>query len=150
MKKILSILVVAALFLMLPITTATSVDIFSPLRANDSNRDIDWTGHFVGAIGHPNRDTEDATVVGYIGGLFKLRGRGGFFAGNITSEDQSKNGRIAGIFGRNLLVGRLIGDERSLPFVGFLGFRAENSTFFGRAMTIVGPPVYIWGSFTTY
>ena len=41
---------------------------------------------YLGAIGHPDRDSEDATVVGYIGGLFKLRGRGGFFAGNITSE----------------------------------------------------------------
>ena len=150
MKKIISLIVVITLFLTLPITTATSVSIFSPLRTNDFDRDIDWTGQFVGAIGHPGRDSEDATIVGYIGGLFKLRDRGGFFAGNITSEGQSKNGRIAGIFGRNLLFGRLIGDERALPFVGFIGFRAENSTFFGRAMTIAGPPLYFWGSFTTY
>ena len=150
MKKIIPILAVAALFLILPITTATSANIFSPLRSNKFDRDIDWTGQFVGAIGHPDRDSEGATVVGYIGGLFKLRGRGGFFAGNITSEDQTRNGRITGIFGRNYIFGRLIGDERSLPFVGFIGVRRENSTFFGRAMTVAGPPLYFWGTFSPY
>jgi len=150
MKKIIPILAVAALFLILPVTTATSASIFSPLRSNDFNRTIDWTGQFVGAIGHPGRDNEDPTVVGYIGGLFKLRGRGGFFAGNITSEDQSRNGRITGIFGSNYVFGRLIGDQGSLPFVGFIRVGRENLTFFGRAMTIAGPPLYFWGNFSPY
>jgi hypothetical protein len=146
MRKIIPIFALAALFVALPITSAYSSSVFTNLRS--TQRDIDWTGQFLGAVGHPDPDSEDPIVVGYMVGLFKTRGRGGFFVGNITNEDQSQNGNIAGFFGRHFMIGRIKGDQGSLPFVGFIGSKQDNETFFGRAMSIIGPPLYFWGTFT--
>jgi hypothetical protein len=152
MKKIWVILAVLTIISVMPVVSSISIDEKQKIenKYNYLTLNVDWTGYFSGGIGFPNPDSEEPRVIGYMNGLYKLRNRGGFFIGNITSVNQSKTGSIRGIFGLNFLIGKISGDKGSLPFVGFIGFRQNEKQMIGRAISIIGPPVYFLGNYSEF
>ncbi|MBN1280809.1 MAG: hypothetical protein JXA00_04085 [Candidatus Thermoplasmatota archaeon] len=104
-------------------------------------------GTFDGNVGY-KRPGQNATIVGTIAGTYTMKNRGGRFNGDWATENYS--GTLKGAFGRHLLIGRISmminGTERSLPIIGFIGYR--DSQFLGRFMSLIGPALYFWGTYT--
>ena len=150
MKKILPLVMVCSLFVMLPFVSATTYTTESTDTTGSTVDDDDWTGEFTGEIGYPDQDREEPVVVGSISGTFKIGRRGGYFHGVVVSEDRSKSGEFRGVFRQRIMIGRVTGEQGSLPFVGFIGFRQDDQQFGGRYMAPVGAALYFWGDYLDY
>jgi hypothetical protein len=156
MKKILCLVMVCGLFAMLPLVSAIATT--STIETTDNTTvstpsqlgDDDWTGEFTGEIGYPDRESGESVVVGSISGTFKIGRRGGYFEGLVVSEDRSKSGEFKGVFHQRIMIGRLSGEQRTVPIVGFIGFRQDEQQFGGRYMAPVGPALYFWGEYLDY
>ncbi len=144
MRKLLAIS--AILIFLMSISIITAKPILKDAKV------IDPDGSFSGYIGIPKQ--QDPIIMGNISGVYKLRNRvGGFNASwDIDFKNYSGTGTIRGIFGRHILLGKLSaeGFNRTLPIIGFIGFNTENQTFKGRAMSIIGPALYFWGTYEPY
>ena len=145
MKKLLVISTIFILFLSMAMVTAVEPRIKDPIV-------LDPTGSFLGYIGMPKQ--QDPIIIGNISGEYKMRNRGGGFSGtwDINLKNHNGSGTIRGLFGKHIFLGKLSieGFNRSLPVIGFIGFNTENQTFKGRAMSIIGPAPYFWGTFEPY
>lgn len=108
---------------------------------------LDPTGTFNGNIGY-KRQGQNATILGTMTGNYELRSKGGVFTGDWATKN--KTGTFKGVFGRNILIGKIIiivnGTETSLPIVGF--YTNKDGQFLGRFMAPVGPALYFWGKYT--
>ena len=145
MRKILVISTIFVLLISMSMVSAL------PLKNKDSLI-INPDGSFSGFLGFPR--TQDPIILGNISGEYKMRNRGGAFnaSWNIDYENHSGTGTIRCFFGRRLLFARLTieGFNQTLPVIGFIGFDTENLTFFGRAMSYIGPALYFWGNYQPY
>ncbi|MBN2065832.1 MAG: hypothetical protein JW771_03375 [Candidatus Thermoplasmatota archaeon] len=108
----------------------------------------EWTpdGFFIGVWGLYTPDAENNfTVLGYLGGYYKGQARRGSYVGMWNTTNNSYIGYLAGVYRGPFTHGviNVSGGENRLPFVGFL---LKNETlFFGRVMSLIGPPVYMIG-----
>jgi len=132
----------------------SSVNMQKPsINADETSKlknEVEWDGEFLGGIPKGDNEGELAAV---FGGYFKNRNRGGFFAGIWSNEDENKQGEVRGIFGKHIIIGKIINDQGSLPFIGFIKFNNNDDTefdFIGRAMSIIGPAPYFVGTFSSY
>lgn len=135
------IVALCVLFASMSIATA------APLRTKEMNV-LNSDGTFSGYIGIPRQ--QDPIVMGTISGTYQLRNRGGVFNGDwaIDYQNRSGAGTVHGWFGRHILLGRISGENRTLPIIGFIGFNTTSHEFIGRAMSFVGPALYFWGTYT--
>lgn len=134
MKKKILVLGICLLFCSLALGSTVSASEIVP---------EEWTGQITGSIGYGNR--EGWQEVATMDGNYKIGQRAGFFHADVIGSERS--GTISGYFGRNMIVGRLSGEQGRLPFIGFIRINQQNSTFIGRAMAPVGPALYFVGTF---
>ena len=141
MRRIWVTCTIIVLFLSMSLVTAVQ-----PIMKDA--RLIEPDGSFSGYIGIPK---QDPVIMGNISGVYKLRNRGGGFnaSWDIDYKNFSGTGSVRGIFGKNILLGKLSaeGYNKTIPIIGFIKFNADNQTFIGRAMSYVGPVLYFWGTY---
>ena len=144
MRKLLAISVILIVLMSIPIVTAQPI-------MKDA-RVIDPDGSFSGYIGIPKQ--QDPIIMGNISGVYKLRNRVGVFnaSWDIDYKNHSGSGIVRGIFGKHIMLGKLFveGFNKTLRVIGFIGFDKVNQTFKGRAMSIIGPALYFWGTYESY
>lgn len=105
----------------------------------------DWAdGWYIGAWLDKNGD--DYNILGYLAGYYHkgTRPNRGFYAGvwNVTGNNtfNGMGGIALGIF----TFGRIqLPNEKKIPYTGFLF--TNQTHFVGRIMSVVGPPVYMYG-----
>ncbi|MDH7517277.1 MAG: hypothetical protein QHH19_02925 [Candidatus Thermoplasmatota archaeon] len=142
MRK-LSIIAVCFLLATVSIATASTISIEKTQASF-----LAQNGTFDGTIGyHVNGNW---TAIGTINGTYQQRLRGYRFDGTWTLQGQNQTfvGTMRGVFRRHILLGRVTaeGYERTLPIIGFIGFKEGN--FVGRFMAPVGPALYFKGTYT--
>jgi len=142
MKKLLSIFLIFLLTATITVSATTN----SIIEEKQST-----AGTFIGEIGFLR--AREWNKVGDISGTYSQRNRFlGFNGGwEITTGDYTgTTGTMQGGFGRNILLGRItISDSgRQAPIIGFIRFNQDTGEFAGRFMSIVGPALYIKGTFT--
>jgi len=142
MKKIMSICAIFILLLSMSMVSAVQPII------KDAKL-VEPDGIFSGYIGIPKQ--QDPIIMGNISGVYKLGNRGGAFnaSWDIEYKNFSGTGTLLGFFGKNILLGKLSaeGYNKTLPIIGFIGFDKSNQTFIGRAMSVIGPALYFWGTY---
>ena len=141
MRKFLATYTIFVLLLSMSLATAVQPII-------KDARLIEPDGSFSGYIGIPK---QDPVIMGNISGVYKLLNRGGGFnaSWDIDYKNFSGSGTVRGIFGKNILLGKLSaeGYNKTMPIIGFIKFDVNNQTFIGRAMSYVGPALYFWGTY---
>jgi len=135
MKKKIAVIGICLLFCSLAVSSTVSADEIVP---------EEWTGELTGSIGY--RNSEGWQEVASLDGNYKIGQRAGFFHADVIGSERS--GSISGYFGRNMIVGRITGEQGRLPIIGFTRINQQNNTFGGRAMAPVGPALYFVGAFT--
>ena len=145
MKKFFAIS--AIIILLVSISMASAVQI----KTKDAKL-IEADGSFTGFIGVPKQ--QDPIIMGNISGVYLIRNKGGAFnaSWDINYENKTGSGTVRGVFGKKILLGKLSADgyNKTLPIIGFIGFDKNNQTFIGRAMSVVGPAIYFWGTYQPY
>jgi hypothetical protein len=152
MKKIFVILTAVLFLSLIPAGSGVILEKNNDLNDNKEiiNNDLEeWDGNFSAVIGYPNKEDDPTVVAGMIG-VFKLRRQGGIFAGKIYNTDREEIGTLRGFFGRNIFVGRIIGESRNLPIVGFISIKPEKQQFIGRGMSTFGPALYFVGRYEEF
>ncbi len=145
MKKILAFL---ALLILIGSVSAAAI----PLSVEKTKTApvTSETGTFGGEIGYQRSGEWNA--VGEFSGTFNTRNRLIKFNGQweITEGQYTgSTGIMRGYIIKHYIFFRASkdGSERSLPFIGFFGYRGETKEFAGRIMSIIGPALYFKGTY---
>ncbi len=149
MKKIFVFLTAVLFLSLIPLGSGMILE-KNNIKVIESNDLDEWDGNFSAVIGYPNRGDEDPTVVAGMIGVFKLRRQGGVFAGRVYNNDREEIGTLRGFFGRNIFIGKLIGESQTIPVIGFLSIKPEKEQFIGRGMSTVGPALYFAGRYEEF
>ena len=151
MKKVFFALGIGVLFLTMPAITAFPFEInqYTSKELLSEEKDLqtsenDWSGEFAGAFGDLKKVDGDWKFekYGYVAGYYKGVKKGKL-VGNFYNLDKEKIGSFAGVYAHRLFLGKIKISDKTAPAVGFLVM--NETMFFGRIMSIVGPALHLVG-----
>lgn len=149
-KPIILTLICAVLFLMPAVSALPIKKTIDSKQITNVLPTVDSDGTFVGGFGRMYKENDEwqFEYSGYLGGVYKDKGKYKILYANIYDINKEKRGDITLISFKSYISGKIKNLEgKSAPVVGFLLISQEGK-FAGRSMSIFGPAPHIWGEFT--